>query len=306
MYGRLGMSARRPVALNWKQFGEPIAKFGAIRRSWPTCPCDYGVESALFRTTGLIDERIGGSHDGASWRRAQEFAPRRRCSRSEQRVVDFAVDENVQIHGGNGFVADYPGRAPGTVTRASIAFEGTNGSTGCSFRVLIKRAPRACRSSPQPKPRRTADGAGPPIQAQITPLANERRVVASRKTVPRPLVSRADRGESLREQEALIRLTIIDTFIAESATLRAAQRSVPAPAAALHLDAATVIARCWIHADATARTLLASMQTGDALRTSLAGLRRILKVPPVNTVAARRRIADAITDRKAYPFGSRT
>ena len=47
------------------------------------------------------------------------------------------------------------------------------------------------------------------------------------------------------------------------------------------------------------------MQTGDALRTSLAGLRRILKVPPVNTVAARRRIADAITDRKAYPFGAR-
>ena len=89
--------------------------------------------------------------------------------------------------------------------------------------------------------------------------------------------------------------------------LRAAQAvSASHPQAALHVDAATVIAYdAGLHADATARTLLASMQTGDALRTSLAGLRRILKVAPVNTVAARRRIADAITDRKAYPFGAR-
>jgi hypothetical protein len=47
------------------------------------------------------------------------------------------------------------------------------------------------------------------------------------------------------------------------------------------------------------------MQEGDALRTSLAGLRRILKVAPVNTVAARRRIADAVSERRAYVFGAR-
>ena len=57
-----------------------------------------------------------------------------------------------------------------------------------------------------------------------------------------------------------------------------------------------------LHADMTARTLLGSMLTGDAQRTALAGLRRILKVPPVNTIAARRRIADAVSAKHAYPF----
>jgi hypothetical protein len=51
-----------------------------------------------------------------------------------------------------------------------------------------------------------------------------------------------------------------------------------------------------------ARTLLAGLQQGDALRTSLAGVRRLLKVPPVDTIAARRRLADAILAARGYPF----
>jgi hypothetical protein len=57
-----------------------------------------------------------------------------------------------------------------------------------------------------------------------------------------------------------------------------------------------------LRADAIARTLLGSMLTGDAQRTALAGLRRILKVPAVNTIAARRRIADAVSSKLNYPF----
>jgi hypothetical protein len=51
-----------------------------------------------------------------------------------------------------------------------------------------------------------------------------------------------------------------------------------------------------------ARTALAGMAEGDTLRTMLAALRRILKVTPVNTVALRRTVADAVTARKGYPF----
>jgi hypothetical protein len=100
---------------------------------------------------------------------------------------------------------------------------------------------------------------------------------------------------------------MIDTFLVESSVLRAQQAEAAShPMAALHTDAASVVAHdAGLRADATARTLLASMQDGDALRTSLAGLRRILKVAPVNTVAARRRIADAVTERRAYVFGVR-
>ena len=117
-------------------------------------------------------------------------------------------------------------------------------------------------------------------------------------------------GEKLQqEQEALMMLSdlMIDAFAAESATLRAAQAVAAShPLAACTWTPPVIAHDAGLRAEATARTLLAAMLTGDALRTSLAGLRRVLKVPPVNTVAARRRIADAVTDRKAYPFGART
>jgi hypothetical protein len=236
---------------------------------------------------------------------------------SSSEMVDFVVDENVQIHGGNGFVADYPAERRYRDARVNRIFEGTNEINRLLVPgVLIKRALKgalplvAAAKAVQDE----LISVGPPdAGTDNAPLANERRVVASlRKTVLATVgLSMQTWGESLqREQEALMSLSdlIIDTFIAESAMLRAAQAVAAAhPHAALHVDAASVIAHdAGLHADATARTLLASMQTGDALRTSLAGLRRILKVPPVNTVAARRRIADAITDRKAYPFGSRS
>jgi alkylation response protein AidB-like acyl-CoA dehydrogenase len=316
--GTVGEAAR--YALNRKQFGEPIAKFGAIRQKLAEMSLRlYGVESALFRTTGLIDERIGGSHDGSVMASAlEEFAIEASLLKiSSSEMVDFVVDENVQIHGGNGFVADYPAERRYRDARVNRIFEGTNEINRLLVPgVLIKRALKgglplvAAAKAVQDE----LMSVGPPdAGADNAPLANERRVVASlRKTVLATVgLSMQTWGESLQhEQEALMSLSdlIIDTFIAESSMLRAAQAVAAShPQAALHIDAATVIAHdAGLHADATARTLLASMQTGDALRTSLAGLRRILKVPPVNTVAARRRIADAITGRKAYPFGSRT
>ena len=315
--GTIAEAAR--YALGRKQFGEPIARFGAIRQKLADMSLRlYGVESALFRTTGLIDERLAGSHDGSAMASAlEEFAIEASLLKiSSSEMVDFVVDENVQIHGGNGFVADYPAERRYRDARVNRIFEGTNEINRLLVPgVLIKRALKgglplvAAAKAVQDE----LMSVGPPdAGTDNTPLANERRVVASlRKTVLATVgLSMQTWGESLQhEQEALMSLSdlIIDTFTAESALLRAAQAVASShPQASLHVDAATVIAHdAGLHADATARTLLASMQTGDALRTSLAGLRRILKVAPVNTVAARRRIADAITDRKAYPFNSR-
>jgi hypothetical protein len=111
-----------------------------------------------------------------------------------------------------------------------------------------------------------------------------------------------------QEQEALMLLSdlMMDTFAAESAVLRAqAAHTAGHQAAALHADAAAIIAHdAGLRAEAVARTLLGHMLSGDAQRTALAGLKRLLKVPPTNTVAARRRIADAVSARRAYPFAS--
>ena len=58
-----------------------------------------------------------------------------------------------------------------------------------------------------------------------------------------------------------------------------------------------------LRVDGYARTAIQAMTTGDTQRTALAALRRLLKITPVDTIAARRRIADAVTERKNYPFG---
>jgi len=96
----------------------------------------------------------------------------------------------------------------------------------------------------------------------------------------------------------------IDVFSAESAVLRAqAASNAKAPRAALHVDAARVFVNdAAMRIDASARQALAATVDGDTLRTMLAALRRLLKVAPINTVAARRRLADATVERGGYPL----
>jgi Acyl-CoA dehydrogenase, C-terminal domain len=91
---------------------------------------------------------------------------------------------------------------------------------------------------------------------------------------------------------------VIDLFASESALLRAA-----AGGTSLHQAAARVIVNDAAgRVELVARDALASMAEGDMLRTLLAALKRLMKVPPENTVALRRQLADAIAERRVYPF----
>jgi hypothetical protein len=120
-------------------------------------------------------------------------------------------------------------------------------------------------------------------------------------------------GESLSQQQEVLTFVAdiaMDTYSAESAVLRARAAaaksrasSATAEGAALHVDAARVFVNdAALRIDAAARQALAAMTEGDTLRTMLAGLRRLLKVQPINTVAVRRRLADAAVGRGAYPI----
>src|SRR5262249_55165240 len=108
------------------------------------------------------------------------------------------------------------------------------------------------------------------------------------------------------EQEILMHLAdiTIDVYAAESATLRAQAASErQLPRAALHVDAARVFVNdAAMRIEAAARQALAAMAEGDALRMALAALKRLLKVTPINSVAARRRLADETVARGGYPF----
>ena len=111
-------------------------------------------------------------------------------------------------------------------------------------------------------------------------------------------------GDELTEQQEVL-IGIADILIAvacaESALLRAL--TVSGPAASLHVDAASIfINDAALRVEALAKHVLAAMAEGDALRTQLAALRRLLKVTPIDTVSRRRRIADETVRRGNYIF----
>jgi hypothetical protein len=96
----------------------------------------------------------------------------------------------------------------------------------------------------------------------------------------------------------------MDTYAAESALLRAESAVAARRAGAdLQVDAARVFVNdAAMRLDASARQALAAMLEGDMLRTSLAGLRRLFKQMPIDTVVLRRRLADAAVARGGYVF----
>jgi len=97
---------------------------------------------------------------------------------------------------------------------------------------------------------------------------------------------------------------VSEAFAAESAVLRAeAAAATDVARAALHVDAASVAAHDGgLRADVSARTAIAHLADGDERRVLLGALRRLLKVEPVDTIGARRRLADAISGRRGYLF----
>ena len=112
-----------------RQFGKPIGSFGAIKHKLGEMTVQtYAVESLLYRTAGLIDASIATEQDAGSVLAAmEEFAVEASIAKvAGSETLDFVLDENVQIHGGNGFVKDYPAERHYRDARVNRIFEGTN------------------------------------------------------------------------------------------------------------------------------------------------------------------------------------
>ena len=143
------------------------------------------------------------------------------------------------------------------------------------------------------------------------PLAEQQRIVTALKKTGLLVLGLAVQRyrEKISEQQELLAYAadiLIDTFSAESAVLRAGQAAVddaPNMHYALHTDAACVFVNdAAERVTTTARCALAAMDNGDALQLHLAGLRRLLKFTPVDTVSMRRRLADATINKGGYIF----
>jgi alkylation response protein AidB-like acyl-CoA dehydrogenase len=309
----IGEAAR--YASERRQFGQPIASFGAIRHKLGEMAIrEYANEAMLYRTAGLIDAALRDNHGGEHVLAAlEEFAIESSILKvTASEMLDFVLDENVQIHGGNGFVKDYPAERHYRDARVNRIFEGTNEINRLLVPGMLAR--RAVKGSLPliPAAKQLQDEVMAPSLAEPpgdAPLERERHAVVAMKKTALMVLGTAMQtyGEKLADQQEVLSLAadiIGDVFAAESAVLRAVQ--APAKVAPLHADAAAVfVSDAGGRIEIAARTALASMTEGDMLRTLLAALRRVLKittVTPVNTVALRRRVADAVTGQKGYPF----
>jgi alkylation response protein AidB-like acyl-CoA dehydrogenase len=304
-----------------KQFGQPIATFGAIKHKIGEMTArTYAIESLVYRTGGLIDEALKATphdpNDGAAVAKAvEEFVVEASIAKViGSEVLDYVLDENVQIHGGNGYVKDYSAERFYRDARVNRIFEGTNEIN----RMLI----------PGMLIRRALKGELPLIAAAkklqdelLTPsmpsasmgdgalLEEETKAVAIFKKVALMVLGTAMQtyGTKLNDEQEVLSYVadiITDTYAAESAVLRARDAAASGIAqASLHEDAARVFVNdAAQRVEAAAKSALAAMSEGDTLRTLMAALRRLMKVTPVNTIALRRRLADATVAKGGYIF----
>src|SRR5687768_863446 len=302
-------------ALQRRQFGQPIATFGAIRHKLAEMTVrEYAVEAMLYRTAGLIEGALQGSHDGPAVLAAlEEFAIEASILKvAGSEMIDFIVDENVQVHGGNGFVRDYPAERYYRDARVNRIFEGTNEINRMLIPgMLIRRALKGDVPLIAAAKKLQDEVMSPSVPSvrfeEESGLGEELRVVGSFKKVALMVLGTAMQtyGPKLNDEQEILSYAadiMIDTFAAESAVLRAsAAASASLPRADLHETAArTFVNDAAQRIDAAARSALAAVADGDTLRTLLAALRRVLKVTPVNTVALRRLLADATVERGRY------
>ncbi len=299
-------------------FGSAIASFGMIQHKLAEMTIRIcAAESMVWRVVGWIESHL----DGISWEAAdaaqrklkavEEFAAE--CSIikvAASEMLDYVVDEGVQIHGGYGFHADYRVERAYRDSRINRIFEGTNEinrllTTG----MLLKRAARgqlALVPAAQAVLSEALSGPSPAIPDN-SPLAAEVLLARNAKKIALLLMGAAYQkfGNGLEhQQEVLAGITdvVTEAFAMESLALRC-RLLQQSNRAALARDAAAVFTRDGMaRAEFTARTVLAACAEGDTLRTQLALLRRFVKYDPVDAIAARRRIAARCVEAGRYPF----
>jgi alkylation response protein AidB-like acyl-CoA dehydrogenase len=302
----LGAAAR--YAKERRQFGTPIAQFGLIRQKLGEMATRlYACESAVYRTAGLIDARraTGADHLAA----VEEYAVE--CSLlkvSCSEMLDYVVDEALQIHGGYGYTEEFSVARAYRDARINRIFEGTNEINRLFVPDMLMRRARRGRLpliEEIGKLQRELSSLPPPADAPLGLLAAETRAVAEGKKLALLIAGAAVQrfGEDLAHQQEVLAIVsdmVLDLYLAESALLRC--RRLPEPAEDWRAAATTLFVNDMVgRLEAGTRTVAAALAVGDELRSQLAALRRFTRWTPVDTISLRRQVADAVLARDGYP-----
>jgi len=299
-------------------FDHPIVDFGLVKHKIGEMSIRaYVSDSIVYRTAGMIDRNLAGAppNDSAeALKRIEEYDVE--CSIIKvwsSEMLDYVVDETVQIFGGAGFVEDYPAERYWRDARVNRIFEGTNEIN----RLLVPgRLIRRAMKGELPvfqKAKALMDEitAGPsPASDDEGFLAVETRMTAGAKKVALMCLGVAVQkfGQDLTNHQEILGHfadVAMETYALESAVIRTQKRAARDGEDKARLHEAAV--RCFAQdaldrIEVSARRLLAAVDEGDMLRTYLAALKRFTKRDVVNTVALRRQVADAAIETGGYPL----
>jgi len=299
------------------QFGKAISSFGAIKTKLAEMAIKTWVgEAMVYRTVGLIESSTSDTKDpDAKLRAIEEYAAE--CSIIKVALSEycgFVADEMVQIFGGYGYSAEYPADRAYRDARINRIFEGTNEINRMLIPgMLMKRAMTgklALLPAAQKLMQEVLEPSMPSFDEDETVLAAEQKLAQNAKKVALMMLGTAAQKYMMalsEQQEILMGIAdiIIDAFAMESAILRAQKlaASQGTEQAARYLDMTRVFCNDAVERiDANAKNTLAGMSEGDELRTMLAALRRFTKLTPMNTIAARREIADQMIKANKYVY----
>jgi alkylation response protein AidB-like acyl-CoA dehydrogenase len=295
-----------------KAFGSAIAEFGAIRHKLAEMAIrTFAVESMVWRVVGLIESQLAlSTHDKhadshTELKAVEEYAAE--CSMIKvyaSEMLDYVVDEGVQIHGGYGYHQDYAVERAYRDSRINRIFEGTNEINRLLITgMLLKRAARGQLAII------------PAVQAVLnetvrettgsTSADEEARLVHNAKKIALFTIgiSYQKHGAELeKQQEVMMNISDIamEVLAMESSLLRS--RKLAASGKGTNAsDMCAVFLREGIdRVEVSARNVIGACSTGNGLRGNMATLRGFANYDPLDAIALRQNIAGRLLAAGCY------
>ncbi|MBA4543339.1 MULTISPECIES: acyl-CoA dehydrogenase family protein [Thermoactinomyces] len=300
-----------------KQFKIPIAKFGLIREKLANMAIKtYALESLVYRIAGMFEAGLEGVEDAEGAVAAKAIGELAiECSIAKvfgSEVLDYVVDEGVQIHGGYGFMQEYEIENMYRDSRINRIFEGTNEINRLIIPATLMRKtlkgelPFLQKAQELQEDLLTLmpylpDEEAPVLEAEENYVENAKKIFL----MVAGLAVQKYEQELQKEQEILrdIADIAIETFAMESVLLRTKKAVAKngEEKEQLKID----YTRAFVYdsmqkVDALARHTLAALEEGDTLRTQLSILKKFTRIQPINEVAVKRNIAARIIDAEKY------
>ena len=306
-------------AMTREQFKQPIINFGAIQHKIAQMATRIWVlESAVYRTAKWINEKEeslleeGKPFNEAMLAAAEEYAIECAILKVEgSEVLDFVVDEGVQIFGGNGFSEEYLITRAYRDSRINRIFEGTNEINRLlTVDMVLKRAMKGKIDLMGPAMKvqnelmsipEFGDGEDTPFAKELKAIAQfKKAIILTAGAAVQKLMKKIE-----AEQEILMQIAdmAILTFNAESALMRVMKMTEAKKECSMETDMMQIYlydAADKIHK--AGKDAIIAFAEGDDQRMLLMGLKRFTKVAAYNTKEARRRITASLREKGKYPL----